>query len=83
MGSVYMTATALEIASNGQEGLVVEEEDAGDLTLALIGVASTGNDGGELGIEASQDGDGVGNVYVIDSEIADGIETDGVTLDAD
>lgn len=82
-GSVYLTATAVEASSNGSVGIVAEEEDGGDLTMALIGSATSGNDGGDLGVEAVQDGDGVGNVYVIDSEIADGIETDGATLDAD
>lgn len=82
-GSVYMTATAVEASSNGGVGIVAEEEDDGDLLVALVSVATSGNDGGELGIEAVQDGTGEGNVFVIDSEIADGIETDGATLDAD
>lgn len=82
-GSVYLTATAVEASSNGGVGIVAEEEDRGDLFMALISVATAGNDGGELGVEAVQEDEGEGNVYVIDSEIADGIETDGATLDAD
>ncbi|GAB5448584.1 MAG: hypothetical protein Gyms2KO_34570 [Gymnodinialimonas sp.] len=83
MGSVYLTATAVEASSNGGVGIVAEEEDRGDVFVALISVATAGNDGGELGVEAVQEDEGEGNVYVIDSEIADGIETDGATLDAD
>lgn len=82
-GSVYLTATAVEASSNGGVGIVAEEENGGDLMVTLIGVATAGNDGGELGIEAVQDDEGEGNIYVIDTEIADGIETDGATLDAD
>ncbi|OAN82197.1 hypothetical protein A8B78_08705 [Jannaschia sp. EhC01] len=82
-GSVYVTATTVEASSNGGIGIVAEEEDRGDLFMALISSATAGNDGGELGVEAVQDDEGVGNVYVIDSEIADGIETDGATIDAD
>lgn len=82
-GSVYLTVTATEASSNGGVGIVAEEDDGGDLLVALIGIATAGNDGGDLGVEAVQDGDGEGNVYIIDSEVADGIETDGATLDAD
>lgn len=82
-GNVYMTATAVETSSNGGVGIVAEEADAGDLIMVIVGGSTAGNDGGELGIEAVQEDAGVGNVYVIDTEIADGIETDGVTLDAD
>ncbi|QXT39519.1 hypothetical protein [Gymnodinialimonas ceratoperidinii] len=82
-GHLYVTATAVELSSNGGLGLDVEEEGAGDLTLTLVGSASAGNDGGEMGVEAAQSGSGAGNIYVVDTEIADGIETDGATLDAD
>ena len=82
-GSVYMTATAVEASSNGGVGIVAEEEDAGDVLVALVSIATAGNDEGALGVEAVQEGEGEGNVYIVDSEIADGIETDGVTLDAD
>ncbi|ABD53698.1 hypothetical protein [Jannaschia sp. CCS1] len=82
-GSVYVTATAIEASSNGGVGVVAEEEDGGDLLMVIVGSATAGNDGGELGIEAVQDDDGEGRVHVIDTEVADGIETDGVTLDAD
>lgn len=82
-GSVYVTATAVEASSNGGVGIVAEEDDGGDLLMILVSSATAGNDGGELGIEAIQEGQGEGTVHVIDTEVADGIETDGVTLDAD
>lgn len=83
MGDVYLTATAVEASSNGGVGIVAEEEDAGDVHVVMIGGATAGNDGGALGIEVVQEDRGEGNVYIIDAEIADGIETDGATLDAD
>lgn len=82
-GSVYVTATAVEASSNGGVGIVAEEADVGDLFMVLISAATAGNDGGDLGVEAVQEGAGEGNVHVIDSEIADGIETDGAAIDAD
>lgn len=82
-GNVFVTATALEIFSNAGVGIVAEEEDGGDLMMILISTATSGNDGGDLGVEAVQEDGGVGEVFVIDSEIADGIETDGAAIDAD
>lgn len=82
-GDVYITATAVEASSNGGVGIVAEEAGLGDLFMALISTATSGNDGGELGVEAVQEDDGEGHVHVIDTEIADGIETDGAAIDAD
>lgn len=82
-GSVFMTSTAVEASSNVGVGIAAEEEDNGNLSMVLISSATAGNDGGALGVEAVQDGAGEGNVFVIDSEFADGIDTHGVTLDAD
>lgn len=82
-GHVYLTTAVVEASSNGGVGIVVEEEDDGDVAVVIVGGATAGNDGGERGIEVVQDGDGVGNVYIIDAEIADGIETEGATIDAD
>lgn len=82
-GNVFMTATAMVITGNGGVGIVAEEEDAGNLMMILVGTATSGNNGGDLGVEAVQEGSGIGEVFVIDTEIADGIETDGAVLDAD
>jgi hypothetical protein len=82
-GDLYGGATAVELSSNGGLGLAAAEGGAGDLNLTLVGAATAGNAGGDLGVEAAQAGSGAGNIYVVDSEIADGIETDGAVLDAD
>lgn len=81
-GHVYAVFTAVEATGNGGVGIVGEEEDSGNLQLVLVGVATAGNDDGDLGVEGVQEDDGEGLVYVIDSEIADGIETEGATLTA-
>ncbi len=82
-GNVYLVATAVEFTGNGGLGIVAEEENDGDLSATLVGIATSGNDGGDLGVEAVQEDDGTGIVYVIDSEIADGIETEGAEIDPD
>lgn len=81
-GNVFLVATAIEATGNGGVGIVAEEEDAGNLSMVLVGITTIGNDGGELGVEGVQEDAGEGHVYVIDSEIADGIETDGAELEA-
>ncbi|MEJ6393693.1 hypothetical protein V8J82_10525 [Gymnodinialimonas sp. 2305UL16-5] len=82
-GHVYAVVQAVEAIGNGGVGIVAEEEGIGDLSLMVLSSATSGNNGGELGIEAVQDDDGIGRVWVIDSEIADGIDTDGAEIDAD
>ncbi len=82
-GNVMLSIYGSEFISNGGVGIVVEEEGPGDLMTVLVVTATVGNDGGNLGVDVVQDDDGTGEVYVIDSEIADRIETDGARLDAD
>ncbi len=82
-GDVFLSATAVYVTNNGGVGIVAEEEGPGDLMMILVASATAGNDDGDLGVEAVQEDGGIGEVFVIDTEIADGIETDGATLDAD
>lgn len=79
-GNVYAMFTAIEATANGGVGIVGEEDGPGDLQMVLIGIATAGNDGGDLGVEGVQEDAGEGLVYIIDSETADGIDTDGATL---
>jgi len=67
-------------SGNGGVGAVFEEEDAGDVTVTIIGTATEGNDDGELGVEVVQEDEGTGTLAVSDSDIADGIEAEGVTV---
>ncbi len=82
-GDVVGVVTTSEAISNGGVGIVYEEAGDGDLHLVILRSATVGNDGGALGVEAVQEGDGAGFVSVIDTEIADGIETDGAQIDPD
>ncbi|WP_224813655.1 hypothetical protein [Hasllibacter sp. MH4015] len=82
-GDVTGLVFGSEMIGNGGVGMVFEEEDGGDLQLTVVGGATVGNDDGDLGIEAVQEDEGTGAVYIIDAEVADGVETDGADLDAD
>lgn len=82
-GDVFGTISASDFIGNGGAGVVYQEAGRGDLQVVLFRSASVGNDGGGLGVTASQDGDGDGVVYVIDTEIADGVQTVGAVIDPD
>ncbi|MEJ2330566.1 MAG: hypothetical protein P8Z33_12020 [Gammaproteobacteria bacterium] len=65
--------------SNGGKGFVFEEENDGDLRVIVKGASTADNDDSDdTGIEAVQEDDGRGTLKVRDSEILDGIDTDGV-----
>jgi hypothetical protein len=51
--------------------------------VAVLDSATSGNDDGELGLEVVQEDEGMGNLLVAASDIADGIEAEGVTLQDD
>jgi hypothetical protein len=61
-------------------GFVFEEEDAGYVGVVILDSVTTGNDDGELGIEVVQEDEGIGNLLVAASGIADGVEAEGVTV---
>ncbi len=78
-GSVIGRVKESESIDNGGKGLVFEEEGNGDL-LVSVSESNTSNndDSDDSGIEAVQDDDGQGMLRVDDSDINDGIDTDGV-----
>ena len=91
-GALALDAARFEALANGGAGLAATETGAGDLMLVLRAAATVGNGhddhgtGGPppgLGILAEQRDEGTGTVHVIDSEIADGIETRGAAIDPD
>ncbi|MEO1638674.1 MAG: hypothetical protein AAFU41_05445 [Pseudomonadota bacterium] len=68
------------ITNNGGVGIVLEEADGGDIYSVVSGTVTAGNDDGELGLEVVQEDDGMGEVTVSASNITDGTEVEGVTL---
>ncbi|MEL6914070.1 MAG: hypothetical protein AAFP13_06180 [Pseudomonadota bacterium] len=78
-GNGHVDIVATRVTGNGGPGLVFEEEDEGDLIASVTDVDAQGNDDGETGVEAVQDGDGVG-FLTVRGEIADGFDLDGVDL---
>ncbi len=79
-GGVYGTAMYSLAMDNGGVGFVFEEEDGGDVEVVVLYTETSGNDDGELGLEVVQDDDGAGIASVMASDIADGIEAEGITL---
>ena len=82
-GGVFGTVHNASASGNGGVGFVFEEEDEGDVMVTLTDVATSGNDDGDLGLEIVQDDEGMGDAIVLNSDIADGIEVEGVTLSTD
>ena len=68
---------------NGGKGISFQEEDAGDVTVNAVRVVTGGNDDSDqTGIEVEQYDNGQGALNVIASDIADGIDADGVRVNA-
>jgi hypothetical protein len=82
-GGVFGLVSGSSATDNGGVGFVFEEEDAGYVGVAVLDSATSGNDDGELGLEVVQEDEGMGNLLVAASDIADGIEAEGVTLQDD
>lgn len=82
-GGVFGTVHNASASGNGGVGFVFEEEDKDDVMVTLSNVATSGNDDGDLGLEIVQDDEGMGDAIVLNSDIADGIEVEGVTLSTD
>ena len=73
--------TGSEASSNGGKGFVFEEADDGGVVVEVYATMTSDNDDSDdTGIEAVQEDAGAGKLTVIDSTIADGIDTDGVDL---
>ena len=79
-GSVTGLVVNTSATDNGGVGMVFEEEDGGDVNVTAMGASTSGNDDGELGLEVVQDDDGAGMLSVSDSDIADGVEAEGVEM---
>lgn len=66
---------------NGGKGAVFEEEDAGDVDVTVIdGVSANNDDSDDTGLEVVQDDEGTGTLRITGSEIADGVDAEGVEV---
>lgn len=80
-GSIDATVLDASAISNGGTGLVFEEEDAGDVTIRALGITTQGNDDSDdTGIEIDEDDAGKGRALIVGSEIADGIDANGIEM---
>lgn len=80
-GGVTCSMSGVISTGNGGKGIVCEEEDAGDVTVLVTNTMTAGNDDSDdTGLEIVQDDDGKGSVVVVDSDIADGIDAEGVAM---
>lgn len=80
-GDVISTVSGASSANNGGKGFVFEEEGDGDVTVNVIGTTTGNNDDSDAtGIEAVQEDDGTGSLSVNGSDIADGIDAEGVDV---
>ena len=80
-GNVIGVVEAANAAANGGKGFVFEEEDGGDVQVTVTDTTTFDNDdGNETGLEVVQDDAGAGTLAVIGSNIADGIDAEGVAM---
>jgi len=81
-GNVRVTQIATTAVDNGGKGFVFEEADQGKLTALVQDSQTSGNDDGEVGIEAVQEDQGTGELRLVNTEIGEdpGIEVEGVDV---
>ena len=80
-GSVTGLMLRSSATGNGGKGAVFEEEGDGDLAVIAEASSTANNDDSDgTGIEAVQEDGGMGALTLIDSDIADGTDLDGVDL---
>ena len=81
-GDVTAMLVGAGASANGGKGFVFEEEGAGDLVIQAMSVTTSANDDGDdTGLEAVQEDEGTGRLTVTGSDIADGIDAEGVEVD--
>ncbi len=77
-GSIRAIVVDSTATDNGGVGFVFEEENGGDVMVSMMGTTTSGNDDGELGLEVVQEDGGMGVLQLSGSDIADGVEAEGV-----
>ncbi len=80
-GSIQAIFHQVTSTDNGGKGIVLEEADNGGLNAFIIDTSTSNNDDSDdTGLEVVQEDNGGGTVTVRDSDIADGIDAEGVNL---
>lgn len=80
-GSVIAMIFGAKSTDNGGNGIVLEEEGDGDVMAGIMGTTTGNNDDSDdTGLEVVQDDDGMGILSVSGSDIADGIDAEGVDV---
>ncbi len=80
-GDIIAIVDTANAAANGGKGFVFEEEDAGDVNVRVSGTTTFKNDDSDdTGLEVVQEDDGAGTLTVVASNIDDGIDAEGVTM---
>ncbi len=80
-GGVFGELRRVTAANNGGKGAVFEEEADGDVVLNVVRTNTFNNDDSDnTGIEAVQEDAGEGSLFLKNSDIADGLDLDGVEL---
>jgi hypothetical protein len=80
-GSVIALILRAGSTDNGGKGIVLEEEGNGNVMAEIMGTMTSNNDDSDdTGLEVVQDDDGMGMLSVMGSEIADGIDAEGVDV---
>jgi hypothetical protein len=68
--------------ANGGKGAVFEEENAGDVSVAVINSQTDGNDDGDkTGLELVQDDAGSGVARIVNTTAREGIDAEGVRVE--
>lgn len=81
-GAVLGTVVASKAETNGGKGFVFEEEGAGDLVVrAFEAMTAKNDDMDKTGFEVVQDDEGTGLLVLTASDITDGIDDEGVTVE--
>ena len=80
-GSIIALLEGINSIENGGKGIVVEEEDTGNVQGFVQSTFTRGNDDGDkTGIEAVQEDDGMGTLKIVSSTIVEGFDLEGVEL---
>lgn len=82
-GSALGVLSGASADDNGGVGFVYEEEGAGDVTVDVTDVTTSGNDDGETSLEFVQEDDGAGTVTITGGALAEDVDAEGVDVTQD
>ena len=80
-GSVIASIDGVIAVKNGGKGIVLEEEGVGDVRAFIEStITNTNDDSDKTGLEAVQEDVGSGIIKIVNSQLFDGIDAEGVQL---